>query len=476
MLFAPTKPVLRPGVNCGRIVRASRVAWLIDGKAYFEAVAAAMENARERITIVGWHFDSRTRLRPHRAAEDLGSFLHRLVEARPSLTIQVLIWRNSVWYVDERDLTMLFGAAWTAHPRIEVVLDSEHPLSASHHEKIVTIDDAVAFVGGMDLAQQRWDDREHHMRQPLRVDEGETAYPAMHDVQVVVEGEAARSLADIARERWQRATGTALAPVDFRISPWPAEVRPCLRDCPVAIARTRPRMNGDPPIREIERMCRDTLLAALHTIYIESQYFALPDLAMALAASLKRRRGPEIVVVTCCRAPGLIEHHIMAQTRDHLFARLRRADRHGRLMLVYPVRNDDPECEIKIHSKVMVVDDRLARIGSANLNQRSMGLDTETDIAIEATDAVTRQTLAQLRNDLIGEHLGVGAEAVARELQRTGSLIRAIHALNNAERGFFPFEVDGKAAESGPSPLSSIFDPREPFGFGTMWKALFGPM
>ncbi len=474
MLLAPTRPVLRPGVNCSLVAPASRLAWLVDGKAYFEAVAAAMERARERIMIVGWHLDSRARLRPHRSDEDIAGLVHRLVETKPGLVIQALIWRNSIWYVDERDPTMLLGAPWTAHPRIEVVLDASHPVGASHHEKIVAVDDRLAFVGGMDLAQLRWDDREHRMPQPLRTGDGGAAYPAVHDVQAMVEGDAARALAAAARERWRRATGNAAPPAGAHPSPWPAGFAPDLADCRVAIAHTRPPHDGRRPAREIARLCTDMIRAARRTIYIESQYFALSRLAALLVGMLRRRRGPEVVIVTCCRAPGLIEHHVMAQNRDFLFARLRRADRHGRLRLVYPARNDDPEREIKIHSKVMVVDDRLLRIGSANLNRRSMGLDSETDIALEAEDGRTRRAIAGFRNDLVAEHLGVARAAVEEGLARTGSLVRTIDALNGGERGLLPFPVDDGAADAGLTPLSHLFDPREPLGLAAVWKALFG--
>ena len=52
MLFAPSRPILRPGANCGRIAEASRLAWLVDGKAYYDAVAAAMERLPERQKMV----------------------------------------------------------------------------------------------------------------------------------------------------------------------------------------------------------------------------------------------------------------------------------------------------------------------------------------------------------------------------------------------------------------------------------------
>ena len=50
-----------------------------------------------------------------------------------------------------------------------------------------------------------------------------------------------------------------------------------------------------------------------------------------------------------------------------------------------------------VHSKVMIIDDRFLRVGSANLNNRSMGADTECDLAFEATSEAHRKYIARLR-------------------------------------------------------------------------------
>src|SRR5205807_8295945 len=109
----------------------------------------------------------------------------------------------------------------------------------------------------------------------------------------------------------------------------------------------------------------------------------------------------------------------------------------------YPqVAGAERTTDTMIHSKLMVVDDRLLRIGSANLNHRSMGTDTECDLAVEAAHADARDTIARLRNRLLGEHCGVKADAVAAALARTGSLIAAAdgltrngHSLRRVEDG-----------------------------------------
>ena len=78
-----------------------------------------------------------------------------------------------------------------------------------------------------------------------------------------------------------------------------------------------------------------------------------------------------------------LEQVSMAVLRSRLLKRLRAADNFGRLHLYFPILTD-PNVQMRVHSKVCFIDDRLLRVGSANLNNRSMGLDTECDLAVEA--------------------------------------------------------------------------------------------
>jgi phosphatidylserine/phosphatidylglycerophosphate/cardiolipin synthase-like enzyme len=116
---------------------------------------------------------------------------------------------------------------------------------------------------------------------------------------------------------------------------------------------------------------------------------------------------------------------------------------------------------VLIHAKVMIVDDDFLRVGSGNLSNRSMGLDTECDLAIEATDAATRRTIAGVRARLIGEHLDVTPEQVAEAVAAQGSLIAAIEGLIGGPRTFRRFEPG-----DGPTRLAlstRIVDPPRPW-------------
>src|SRR3546814_1276755 len=76
-----------------------------------------------------------------------------------------------------------------------------------------------------------------------------------------------------------------------------------------------------------------------------------------------------------------------------------------------------------VHAKVMIVDDRLLRIGSANLNNRSMGTDSECDLALEAANAEDRAAISRLLHRLLAEHPGRDSEEIAAMLAQEGSLL-----------------------------------------------------
>jgi phosphatidylserine/phosphatidylglycerophosphate/cardiolipin synthase-like enzyme len=133
---------------------------------------------------------------------------------------------------------------------------------------------------------------------------------------------------------------------------------------------------------------------------------------------------------------------MMDHARNYLIHRLQVADRHGRFRAFAALASDD--VPITIHSKVMVVDDRLLRVGSANLNNRSLGLDTECDLAIDAGpgDGQTRRGIRGLLDRLLAEHVARPRGQVETALERTGSLILSIEGLNPASgRHLHAFDV-----------------------------------
>jgi phospholipase D1/2 len=464
----PQQSLFAEGRNCWRTARAQRVSFLIDSAAYFAAFAAAAEQAQESIFIIGWDVDSRVCLVPDGMREqqpmELGAFLKAIVSRRRGLQVYVLEWDFAVIFALERESTTVRQQRWRTHRRVQFRMDGAHPAGASHHQKVVVVDDAVAFVGGIDLTIRRWDNAEHRAQDPRRVDPAGQFYPPVHDVQVAVDGEAARTLGQLVRERWRRATGCQLrASQGGKSDAWPPGLSADLDHISVAIARTEPKYNGNAEVREVEALYMDAIAAAQCSIYIESQYLTSAAIGNALANRLLQARGPEVVLVLPRKASGWLEQGTMDVLRARLLRQLCAADRFGRLRVYCPVVPDLDGACINLHSKVLIVDERLVRIGSSNISNRSMGLDTECDIAVEsAGSAIIERAISRLRNRLLGEHLGVSAQKVAATLDAKQSLIATVEGLHGRGRTLEPLHAEVPAWRDQLIPHSTILDPERP--------------
>ncbi|MFW3173034.1 phospholipase D-like domain-containing protein [Geodermatophilus sp. CPCC 206100] len=438
-----TEELLVPGETCWRIERADRHAVFVDAADYFAVLKGAVLRAQRRVLFIGWDFDPRIRLDPRRSgrrrsggrrADKLGRVLEDAVAANPQLEIGVLQWDYGMVFALGRGLAPIVLLNRRTPDRLTLTVDTHHPIGGAHHQKIVVIDDCLAFAGGIDVTADRWDTPEHLDRQPLRR-RPSTHRPTgpWHDVTSLVSGPAARALGDLARERWESGTGRSLEPVPAVEACWPPEVEPLLTDVDVAISRTRPEHGGAELVHEIELLWLAAIAGARRSVYIESQYFANRRIAEAIAERLREDDGPEFVVINPESAYGWLDETAMGPARAKLLAMVEDADVHGRFRLYVPVTVG--RRPIYVHAKVLVVDDRLLRIGSANLNNRSMGLDTECDLSVEARGDDPRRdelaaTITGLRDRLLGEHLGVPPEAVAESVAACdGSLLAAVEQL-----------------------------------------------
>ena len=462
--------LFKAGYNTWAVARAARFALLIDAEAYFRAFHDAALRAERSITVLAWDFNSRTRLHFDEAAAgtppaELGDFLNFLARRRRGLHINVLNWDYPIVFGADREIPPLYGFGWTPHRRVHLRYDDTHPVAGCQHQKVALIDDALAFVGGIDLTVRRWDSTRHLAQDPRRVAYGKP-YPPFHDMMAVMDGEAARVLAALARERWRLATGKPLhlAPrPPGAPDPWPAALEPGLRDIEVGVARTQPPYGESPGVREIERLYLDMIGAARETIYIENQYFTAPRIGAALAERLAERDGPEIVVVLRLLSHGWLEEATMHVLRTRLIAQLKAADRHGRFRAYYPhIPGLADACCLDVHSKLMVVDDRILRLGSANLCNRSMSVDSECDVAVESRgDPQVAATIRGLRDRLLAEHLDVPEEALQRKLRESGSLHGAIAALRCEARSLRELE-DAREVPEALLNFAAVADPDEP--------------
>jgi phospholipase D1/2 len=459
--------VFQPGRNAWRIERAARASVLIDAGAFFGAVREALLQAQRNVFVIGWDLDSRTRL----VGEDcethdgwpvtLREFLTRLVEERPELTIHLLAWDYAVLYALEREPFPSLKLGWNTPPRVRFRLDNAVPVGSSQHQKIIVVDDALAFSGGLDLTIRRWDTCRHQIGDPHRLDPSGQPYRPFHDVQMMVDNDAALALAELARERWERATGEEI-PLAPAGSPWPASTAPDFRDAEIAIARTLPPYDGEGEVREAEVLFHDMVARAERSIYIENQFVTCASFAKALAERLRERPALEAVIVAPRSHDSWLESHTMRNGRIRFANILRDAGVADRVRLLYPeVRDGEHITDTMVHSKVMIVDDRWLRIGSANLNNRSMGTDSECDLALEAQTGGQRRAVATVRARLLADHCGVTEPEAASAIESRG-LLHAAETLSARGHRLRPIDDGEPDAGELAEYIEAVADPDRP--------------
>lgn len=471
-----------------RILDVARNAWcscavdaaglLIDADDYYRSFYRAAERAQSSILLCGWQFDSDVELLRGPEAEaatlpvTLKAFLNALCERSPTLEIRVLAWDYHVVFALEREWMQRLALHWTTHSRCRFRFDDNHAPRGCHHQKFVVIDGALSFVGGIDLCQHRWDVRAHREHEPLRISRGEEHKP-FHDVQSYLVGTAsAERLTNLFQARWQRSGGDPFqlaAPPAYRPEDWAPARGTALPATQVTLSRTDPAGSptGVENCCEVLALQRDAIAAAQRSIYAETQYFSSHEVAAALIARL-RAGGPalDVVLITNMEAETLKEQVAVGLAQAKILGELRAAavGTEHRVGLYYTVPDApdgrEPERATYIHSKLMIIDDQLLVVGSANLTNRSCSVDTELNASFEAAaggDAELARAIRAVRLDLLSEHMG---------LPVTQGDVATLDAHARTRRGRLRIHpsptVSERAVLSVVDPQQLPFDPSEP--------------
>jgi phosphatidylserine/phosphatidylglycerophosphate/cardiolipin synthase-like enzyme len=434
--------LLEEGNRCWKVGVAPRAAVLIDVESYYAAALEAMGQARRSIHFLNWAFEPETRFRPGAEGEggaspDIARFLKALAKDRPDLDIRILCWQSALPVAATQDFFPIADRGAFARGRVRFVLDADVPLGACHHQKLIVIDDAVAFCGGADIGQDRWDTQGHLDDDPRREIPGKPGhyFESRHEVMAVVDGPPAAALGELFRLRWRRRTGEALSPAPPGPAPWPASVTPMFEGARVGLSRTEPSWRGSTEIRECQALHLAAIAAARRCIYMENQYFTSELMGAALARRLAEPGGPEVVLISGGAAPSYFDRLTMDPTRSRFIAALEAADPFRRFRVLSPVTAQGRP--MIVHAKLTIIDDRLLRVGSANLDNRSFGFDTECDLSLEAdgrSEDPRRAAIAAVRTRLVAHWLGRDDAAVDAAVAREGSLCLALDALNGEGR------------------------------------------
>jgi phosphatidylserine/phosphatidylglycerophosphate/cardiolipin synthase-like enzyme/uncharacterized membrane protein YdjX (TVP38/TMEM64 family) len=386
----------------------------------------------------------------------------------------VLLWDFAILYATEREFFPIYSLRWNTPPGVNFSLDDAVPLGSSQHQKIIVVDDCVAFSGGLDITVRRWDTSAHSFNNTHRRDPAGYFYRPFHDVQAIVEGDAARALGQLARARWQCATGERVPLSRGQRECWPEPLTPDFADVEIGIARTQPAYEGQPQVREVEALFLDMFGKAEHSIYIENQFLSCMPIAEALARRLRDRPELELLMIAPKSHDSWLETHSMRNGRIRFMNQLAGKDIAPRVRLLYPeVRSGARKTHTMVHSKVTIIDDTFLRIGSANLNNRSMGTDTECDLVIEARSAAERAGIVGVRNRLIGDHTGMTPDKVAAACAREKSLLTLSKLTANGHR-LRPVDDGIPDKTELANYIEGMADPERPIGAEQFVASLFG--
>ncbi|WDT78502.1 MAG: phospholipase D-like domain-containing protein [Candidatus Manganitrophus sp.] len=236
-------------------------------------------------------------------------------------------------------------------------------------------------------------------------------------------------------------------------------------------------------MQEIAQLYDDAIASAERLILIENQYFTSRRVFDALHKRISdtSRPGIEVVVILPQAAQNWKEELAIGFEQRRMLQRLETAAKanHCPLGIYTPIKTGNPPLPptpIYVHSKVLVIDDRILSIGSANTSNRSLGLDTECNINIEADGDQRRREIAMVCYTLLGEHLEQPAEAVESIVQQKRGWVTALDALSGQSgrlhklNDTFPETWIDQVLPEG-----ICFDPESPLSSEDLFEKLFFP-
>src|SRR3954471_14087895 len=378
---------------------------LIDGATALPEMAEAIRGARRHVHVCSWN------LQPEFAplrGDKPSPVRELLAETAERVPVRVLVWAGApvpVFKPSRRDVREGYErlgrgtgvrCALGACPRpgyerlvrgtrIRCVLDACTRQMHCHHEKIVIVDDEVAFVGGIDLtalAGDRYDSCEHPFKEGI----------GWHDASAQVRGPLVRDVAAHFALRWEALAGQALA--------LPEELAPA-GEVTAQLVRTMPE-RAYPAIPHGEFSALEAYMRALRSaqrlIYLENQFLWSPEVIEVLEAKLREPPSDDFRLVV------LLPHKANNGQDDTrgMLGRLIAADdgAHRFLAATIQSRTGDRSGPLYVHAKIGIVDDTWLAVGSANLNEHSLFNDTEVDV-VTCDERLARET----RERLWEEHL-----------------------------------------------------------------------
>ena len=377
----------------------SRVELLVDGAEALPRMAADVAAAESHVHLAGWFFTAGIRM-----GEDGPTLGTLLADAASRIPVRVLAWAGAplpLFHPDRAEARRMRDSL-AKGTRIEVELDAKERPMHCHHEKLVIVDDRVAYVGGIDLttfAGNRLDTSAHRPRGDI----------GWHDACVRLEGPI---VADVARHfglRWP----TTLPPVQEEAAHAGVDAQ---------LVRTVPERIYD-GLERGEFTILESYLRALRSaerlIYLESQFLWSPEIVAVLAEKLRNPPSDDFRLVVLLPArPNNGEEDTRGQLGVLVDADKKSGDSTGRFLACTLYQPGRGGTIVYVHAKIGIVDDRWLTIGSANLNEHSLFNDTEVNVVLHDEELARAARLRLWREHLERDDVDGDPTRVVDELWR----------------------------------------------------------
>lgn len=436
------KPITSKWLDVFRDATPNKVEYLIDGKETFKNIAETIRTAKKKgdfIYILGWMLHIKFPLIDNKPDSTLKALLTDA--ANKGVEVRVLIWDNFGDYPQIRphinelnqahtnikafvdtatystpatrvNIAIVISKLRQLYTMIQVVASATGGIAAlvilaqlytkinkylnigsvgSQHDKVVIVkgdSGLTAFCGGIDFNPNRFKD--------------------YHDLQCKVEGGlGAYQILQKFILRWKNhPQASSLGLLGDKETP-DIDLGGPFRLAKVVGTYNKPDGSGEKD-RSLSRAYFDIIKRSKEFIYIEDQYLVNLDVAQALNLKIRDPEFKKLIIVI--QDPLETEDMFFPnrkriEFRKFLIANTTPAER-GKF---YIWMIDSQTAKTKgyhpgLHSKLLIADDEIAIIGTANINQRSFTLDSETSVVIFDSDDTQPKFAKQLRDAIWNEY------------------------------------------------------------------------
>lgn len=379
---------------------------IVCGKSYFKRLKESFLGAKKSIYICGWSLNLKTIMDAN------GTTLEDVLFSLPeTVEIKILIWDYIIFYIPDRDPFMALHLAVKNKKNIQFERFDFHPVMSSMHAKMAIVDEETLFLGGIDIDLERRDGEYNLANDPERQEKGGQKYQPFRDYALKFQGDSAVFFTGLFKQLWKSQLAQRSEFVSETVSH---------EDSNVFFTRTIPKFKDNPKDVSSFKMHSWLIANAKKYIYIENQYLTSDKIVDALVQRLSEVDGPEVVIVVSYGKMPIIEKVSMGALLTESVKALLKSDPHKRLKVYTLVSSGENVSEyVKVHSKCMLVDDYFLKIGSSNINNRSMEFDYELDAVVMGAE------VAEYKRQIFSTLLTHGEDC---ELEMDDSVIRTFEA------------------------------------------------